>query len=286
MGDDTGEVELMAASLCFVVSNIDDHEFAYLEKPYGGKHRDMINKILADGKYNIPDDHYVAKRIGPRTYAFNAGHIWDVDGTDPESISAGYIEGRRLARELHDAFKEYAPSFACSHLVQTAPAIGLRETRRIIGDYQFTADDYLNRRSFPDEVFRGRYQIDIHTKVEGVSAADKEYMKNNPNATGDSVARYGRYGTGESYGVPYRCLCPRDLDNVLVAGRTISSERVANGTLRIMNCCLCGGEAVGIAAKFASEMDTVNIHAVDTQQLRKRLMEHGAYLPKLETDTF
>lgn len=279
--------DLMAASLCFVVANMDENEFQHMEEQYGGKHRDTIHKILADKKYNIPDDHYVAKKIGPGTFSFNAGHIWDVDGTDPKSVAKGYMEGRRLARELHDAFKEYAPaSFGGSFLVETAPAIGLRETRRIIGDYQFTADDYLNRRSFPDEVFRGRYNIDVHTRTRGISAADKEYIKNNPDKKGDSVARYGRYGIGESYGVPYRCMCPRDLDNVLVAGRAVSSERVANGTLRIMNCCLCGGEAVGMAAKFACEMDDINIHMVDTQRLRKRLIEEGAYLPKLDTDTF
>jgi hypothetical protein len=240
-----------------------------MEEQYEGKHRDTIKAILRDGKYDIPDDHYVAKQIGPSTYTFNAGHIWDVDATDPKSITAGYIEGRRLARELHDAFREYAPAWAESYLVQTSPCLGVRESRRIIGDYTFTAQDYLERASFPDEIFRGKYNIDVHSRK----------MSN-------TVKTYGRYGEGESYGVPYRCLCPRDLDNVLVAGRTISSERVANGTLRVMPCCLCEGEAVGMAAKFACEMDEPNIHTVDTQRLRKRLIEEGAYLPKLETDTF
>lgn len=282
--EETGEY--MAASLCFTVSNIDEYEFPYMEKQYGGKHRDTIKTILREGKYNIPDDHYVAKKIGPRTYAFNAGHIWDVDATDPKSLTAGYIEGRRLARELHDAFKEYSDAWKGSYLVQTSPSLGLRESRRIIGDYTFTAQDYLNRQSFHDEIFRGKYNIDVHTRKKGgVSKADAEYIANNPNG-GGIVERYGRYGEGESYGVPYRCLCPRDLDNVLVAGRTVSSERVANGTLRVMPCCLCEGEAVGMAAKFACEMDYPNIHEVDTQRLRKRLIEEGAYLPKLDTDTF
>ena len=146
--------------------------------------------------------------------------------------------------------------------------------------------NYLRRASFPDEVFRGKYNIDVHTRKKGgVSKADAEYIAKNPNG-GGIVERYGRYGEGESYGVPYRVMCPRDLDNVLVAGRTVSSERVANGTLRVMPCCMCEGEAVGMAAKFACEMDYPNIHKVDTQRLRKRLIEEGAYLPKLDTDTF
>ena len=93
--------------------------------------------------------------------AFNAGHIFDVDATDPVSMSKGLMEGRRLARELHNAFREYAPSLSCSFLAQTSPVLGLRESRRIIGDYTFTIEDYLERRSFPDEIFRGVLGFDI-----------------------------------------------------------------------------------------------------------------------------
>ena len=155
---------------------------------------------------------------------------------------------------------------------QTAPSIGLRESRRIIGDYCFTMNDYINRQSFPDEVFRGKYPIDVHEEEVGM-------IRN-------TLEEYEHYGKGESYGVPYRCLCPRDLDNVLVAGRTVCSDRISNGSLRIMPACMCGGEAVGIAAKYASEMEYPNIHKVDTQILRKRLTEEGGYLPKYDTDTY
>ena len=157
-------------------------------------------------------------------------------------------------------------------MVQTGPTVGLRESRRIIGDYTFTMEDYLKRASFPDEIMRGIYPIDVHEEVPGMVR--------------DTLKDYEHYGLGESYGLPYRCLCPRDLDNVLVAGRTISSDRISNGSLRIMPCCLNAGEAAGIAAKLSCDMQTVNIHKVDTQQLRKRLMEEDGYLPKLPTDTF
>lgn len=283
----TEDGHFMPGSMCFTLTNVDEYAFPYTEKLYGGKHRDMIHKVLEDGKYNIPDDHYVARKIGPRTYTFNAGHVFGVNSTDPASLSAALVEGRRLARELHDAFREYAPAMACSFLVQTSPMMGIRESRRIIGDYRFTGQDYLDRRSFHDEVYRGKYQIDIHGSRGAKKGIDEEDRKRiAAGAQGDSVARYGRYGEGESYGVPYRCLCPRDLDNVLVAGRTISSDRVANGTLRVMSSALCAGEAAGMAAKHACDLDCVNIHNVDTQKLRKRLIEEGAYLPKMDTDTF
>lgn len=277
LGDETGD--FMPATMCFTLTNVDDYGVPYIEKPYGGKHRDMIHRILDDGKYDIIDDHYVMKKIGPRTYTFNAGHVFDVNATDPESLSKGLMEGRRLARELHDAFREYAPAMACSYLVQTSPMMGIRESRRIIGDYRFTVQDYLDRSSFPDEVYRGKYQVDIHTR-EDIKRDDDVTKKT------DSVVQYGRYGEGESYGVPYRCLCPRDLDNVLVAGRTICSDRASNGTLRVMSSCLCAGEAAGMAAKHACDLEQINIHNVDTQVLRRRLMEEGAYLPKYDTDQF
>lgn len=277
LGDETGD--FMPATMCFTLTNVDDYGVPYIEKPYGGKHRDMIHRILDDGKYDIVDDHYVMKKIGPRTYTFNAGHVFDVNSTDPVSLSRGLMEGRRLARELHDAFREYAPAMACSYLVQTSPMMGIRESRRIIGDYRFTVQDYLDRRSFPDEVYRGKYQVDIHTREDIKRDSD-------PSKKTDSVVQYGRYGEGESYGVPYRCLCPRDLDNVLVAGRTICSDRPSNGTLRVMSSCLCAGEAAGMAAGHACDLKEINIHKVDTQVLRRRLMEEGAYLPKYDTDKF
>lgn len=273
-GDENGLMQ--AGTMCFVVSGIDEEAFAHMNDPYytgvGRKSGALLNKIIADGKYDIPDDHMVPRKIAPNTYSFNAGQIFGIDATDPVSVSEGCMRGRVLARTLKDAFTEYAPAFKDSYLVQTAPTLGLRESRRIIGDYTFTMEDYFARRSFPDEVLRGRYPIDVHEEYAG-------QVRN-------TLVEFEKYGEGESYGVPYRCMCPRDLDNLLVAGRTISSDRMSNGSLRVMSCCLNEGEAVGMAAKFACETPEVNIHKVDTQRLRKRLIEEGAYLPRLETDTF
>lgn len=273
-GDELGRMQ--PGTMCFVVSGIDEEGFATMNDPYytgeGLKKHALLHKMMAEGKYYIPDDHYVPIRVKENTYTFNAGHVYGVDATDPKSKSWACMEGRRIAWELKNAYTEYAPCWKNSYMAQTGATIGLRESRRIIGDYTFTMEDYLRRNSFPDEIMRGVYPIDVHEEVPGMVR--------------DTLVDYEHYGPGESYGLPYRCLCPRDLDNVLVAGRTISSDRISNGTLRIMPCCLNAGEAAGMAAKFACEMEEINIHKVDTQRLRKRLIEEGGYLPKLPTDTF
>ena len=273
-GDEEGN--LQPVTMCFMVSGIDEEKFKIMDDPYydgtGLKKHALLHKIMAEGKYDIPDDHIVYRQMTDGTYTYNAGHVYQIDATDPASFTRGCIEGRKRAWAIKNAYTEYADAYKDSYMAQTAPCVGLRESRRIEGDYTFVLDDYLNRRSFPDEICRGRYAIDVHEE--------------RPDIIRDTIQIFERYKTGESYGVPYRILCPRDLDNVLVAGRTVSCDRLSNGSLRVMPCCMNEGEAAGIAAKLAGEMEQVNIHKVDTQILRKRLMEEGAYLPKLPTDTF
>ncbi|MBC8002241.1 MAG: FAD-dependent oxidoreductase, partial [Opitutaceae bacterium] len=140
---------------------------------------------------------------------------------------------------------------------------------RIIGDYVLCAEDYIARRSFDDEICRNSYFIDLHlTKDEARTKGELEMAE-----------RFNRYGKGESHGIPYRCLTPRDLKNVLVAGRSISCDRSVQGSVRVMPVCLAMGEAAGMAAAHALRVPGVNVHEVDTNELRRRLRDEGAYLP-------
>jgi hypothetical protein len=152
--------------------------------------------------------------------------------------------------------------------------MGTRETRRIIGDYYMTIQDYLERKSFPDEICRNAYGIDVHWPKE---KAEELARKSDEEVRETIKERMSKLGPGESVGVPYRCLTPKGLRNVLVAGRCISTDRLVNGSIRIMACCLTTGEAAGIAAAIA--IDDGDVHRVDTDDLRGRLRENGAYLP-------
>lgn len=266
---DTNTGDLMPATHCFSLGNVDD--YAYLNGPY--LHNDNKNSpifdILRSGKYPlIPDSHICNNLIAPRTVGFNAGHLWDVDNTDAFSVSSALMQGRKLAAVYRDALAEYLPSsFGSSYVANTGALMGVRETRRIIGDYILSVDDYVNRRSFEDEICRNSYFIDIHgtEEEEKRSGGKPEVIK--------------RYGPGESHGIPYRCLTPRLLNNVLVAGRSISCVREVQGSVRVMPVCLAMGEAAGIAAALAVNLPGNNVHTVDVSILRKRLIEEGAFLP-------
>lgn len=261
--------DMQAASLCFTLTNVD--EYAYKHGPRLHPHNpdSPIHQIIKDGKYPmIPDTHLCQELIGPRTVGFNAGHLWDVDGSDPQSVSGAQIKGRKLAKAIRDALAEYVPAaFANAQLVQTAPLVGIRETRRIRGDYVLSREDYVARRSFPDEIGRNCYYLDIHYSPKAIERARE---------TGIPLEKETRYAPGESHGIPYRSLLPLSVDNVLVAGRCISTDRAVQGSTRVMPCCLVTGEAAGVAA--ALSLPTGQTRQVDTQLLREKLRGYGAFI--------
>lgn len=256
-GDESGEVQ--TSTLCFSIVNVNHEEFKkYGLNIQGNSSISPIHKIVASGKYPlITDTHFNVKMVHPSVLMFNAGHVHGVKSTEPNQLTRGIIEGRKLAEEFHRALVAECPEvFKNSYLSVSASLLGVRESRRIKGDYVFTVDDWLARRSFSDEIGRNCYYIDIHKK--------KKMEK-----------KYARYEKGESHGIPYRCLTPQKLNNVLVAGRCISTDEYAYGSLRVMPACLVTGEAAGVAAALASKNKYHNVHHINVQYLRKRLKEEG-----------
>ena len=232
--------EVQSSSLCFAIGNV---------------HTDKINikinsnfddgiwpKIISDGKYPLITRHFIPVMFGD-TLIVNGGHLYIENPTDSEEISKAYILGRKTAEQYITALKEYLPeAFGDSYLVETAPLIGVRESRRIKGKYTVTLDDYVNRRNFDDEIARNSYWLDCH------SAA------NNKNST--EIKIDNTYKKGDSHGIPFRCLIPENIRNLLVAGRCISVERTVLSSTRVMPNCLATGEAAGIGAALAVKTNT------------------------------
>lgn len=264
-GGDSGQVQ--GATLCFTLSNVDQYHYDHGERMHSENPNCPIHQIVTDEKYNfITDPHFCNNTIGPGTIGFNAGHLFDVDCEDVFGYSKAIMQGRKKAAQYQAALAEYVPqTFGAAFLSQTAQVVGIREGRRIIGDYILTYDDFVAARTFDDEIGRNSYYIDMH-------GSDRE------EAFGHVELKKVHYEPGESHGIPYRCLTPKGIQNVLVAGRSISCDKYMQASLRVMPPCLVTGEAAGMAAAIAAQDETPDVHAVDCKHLQKRLLQEGAYL--------
>jgi hypothetical protein len=208
-------------------------------------------------------------RLGERLGAGNIGHTFDVDGTDEVSLTKALVGGRKALMEYQRYYREYLQGFEKMNLVATGSLLGVRETRRIVGDYVLTLDDYKRRATFPDEIGRYAYPIDNHPLRPG-----KDSYAQHRREFDEAL----RYKKGESYGIPYRSLIPRGLDNVLVAGRCVSADRMVHGSIRVMPGCFITGQAAGSAAAMAAERGSLT-RDIDVKDLQRRLKQLGGYLP-------
>lgn len=230
----------------------------------------MLEKAFADGVFTVRDEHLTGMfRLGETLGAGNIGHTFDVDGTDEVSLTKALVSGRKSLKEFERYYREYLKGFEKTRLVASGSLLGVRETRRIMGDYVLCLEDYKRRATFPDEIGRYAYSIDIHPLRPGKDT----YAQHRKEF--DEMFRYGK---GESYGIPYRILTPRGMENLLVAGRCVSADAMVHGSIRVMPGCFITGQAAGMAAAMAGSQN-LSVHRVDVKDLQRRLKEFGAFLP-------
>ncbi len=269
LGDDDPAYPLQESTLCFSIGGVDDEAYVHGINLHTSNPDAPVHKMAASNEYPyVTDVHFCHSHIALGAVGFNAGHIRELrDGTDPEQLSRAYAVGRKKARDVLRGLKTMQPqSFGGAYLMETAPLMGVRETRRIVGEYTLTRDDYLARRTFPDEIARNSYYLDVHGKTKP-KPGEKE-------PTGEDIL--SRYGRGESHGIPYRCLIPRGFDNLLTAGRCISADRDVLGSVRVMPNCFTTGEAAGLASALCA-FSGESVRKIDTDDLRRRLSEYGAW---------
>ena len=260
-GDGDGHVQ--AATHCFELAGVNEEEYKKL-RLHGGNADSPIYTIVKDKNHPLIDDTHICQSlVKPQTVGFNAGHLWNVHVDDVAGASKALSAGRKKAAAYLAALKDYEPAaFENAYVSETASMLGIRESRRVLGDYVLSTEDYLARQSFPDEIGRNCYYLDLHLTKEEVASGMK--------------CESHRYGKGESHGIPYRVLTPVGFDNLLVAGRCISSDRAVNGSVRVMPVCLVTGQAAGTAAAMAA-MGGLDVHTIDVDALRSKLREDGAY---------
>lgn len=233
--------------------------------------RDQIHQMMEEaaesGEYDLPrregSDHVTPVDGITATVMTRIEHARRsadgslVNATDPEVLTESEIAGRRQALEYARFLVEKVPGYENASLIALSSQIGMRETRRVYGDYRVTRDDVLTARQFDDQIGLCGAPIEDHRPGVGTKW---EYLPD-----------------GETVGIPYRSLIPRDGLNVLTPGRCFSATHDAQASIRSMAQCMAMGQAAGTAAAFAARTNG-DVRGVGIEALASALAEDGAVL--------
>ena len=253
-GDENGVT--MSATLCSLWGGVD-----FSRKKNDGM---MIGKAAQDGVFSQYDT--VLPGIKP-TYpeagvgGGNVGHCFGVKDIDTESVTSAMIEGRRRLEEYRVYYNRYVPGCENAVLMDSANYLGVRESRRIRCVKTLSEADFSDQSAKPDEIGRYSYPIDIHPVT-----ADRKGMAD----FGRSISR--RHATGESYSIPYGCLVPLGIRNMLVAGRCVGADHAMQASVRVIPACYITGQAAGVAAAICAR-DNSDAAETDVEDMRETLAE-------------
>lgn len=248
-----------ALSTLFTVANVDLARASAVPR---SELWERLREAAASGEYRLPRlEGSWHRTTHPGIVMVHMTRIRGVDATDPVALTRAEVEGRRQVREYHRFLRDRVPGFEASVVASTSPAIGVRESRRVLGDYRLTREDVLAGRRFPDEIALCGAPIEDHGAGGGTAW--------------DYVAE------GGVYGIPFRTLLPAGLEGLVVAGRCFSATHDAHASARSMATCMAMGQAAGTAAALAALGGTTP-RAIPVDALRARLLADGALLDPVD----
>jgi hypothetical protein len=237
--------------------------------PMGDQER--YPKAIADGYFSQPEPFLAGMSRLDNTLSFlNGGHLFNLNALRCRDLSEGMMLGRRIAHEFLKFYRDRVPGCEKIEHVTTATLMGVRESRRIVGEHELTIDDFLARRQFPDQIGLFNKFIDIHP----YDSSDEEW-----NRFQRETRETGRLGIGESLGITYGILVPKGWHNLWVAGRCASSDVKVHGSIRVMPAASMMGQAAGTAAVQSIKTGQPACD-LDTALLVETLRRAGAYLPQ------
>lgn len=252
-------------TLMFRIADFERGAFEAYVRAHPGQWRgvhglwDLIRKARAAGELDLPrEDILMFATPHPNEVAVNSTRVTQRLGIDVWDWSFAERQSRQQMRQIVAFLRRYVPGFEQAYAMQSGAHAGVRETRRIRGDYVLTMDDVLEARKFSDVVARSTYPIDIH----------------NPKGKGTLLLRLP---PGEAYDIPLRALLPHGLTNVLVAGRCISGTHEAHSSYRVMPVSMATGQAAGVCAALAAAADT-GAREVRPEFVQSELLRQGANL--------
>ncbi len=218
-----------------------------------------IEELRAKGEWPFAYDRFISVQMTEKgTMMINTPRITGIDGTDGASVTRGMIEGRREILKLLRIMRRHIPGCARARIRAVAPLLGVRETRRIVADFQLTVRDLAEGRQFPDTIGFTAYGWDLPDPIRPSWQPLHEKPVRKPAVTP----------------IPYRVMLPRPVRNLICPGRAVCVERDVLGPLRVQAPCMAMGEAAGTAAALVGAGGC--FADVDTELLRSKLREQGA----------
>lgn len=219
-----------------------------------------IEEARKNGDFNINRWTVgIYRSVKEDEWCVNISRISDVNGTNTQDISRAEVIGRQQVDEIYRFLKKYIPGCENARLLSSASTIGIRESRHIKGEVTLTAEDILNGKVPEDAILLASNSIDVHGG-EGVAGT-----------------KYVTIENGEWYGVSYRSLVPVKIDQLLVAGRSLSATSEGAGAVRVMPPCMEMGHAAGVAAALAVR-EGCTVRSVNVKAVQAQMMREGSFL--------
>lgn len=242
-------------TLCFRIGNVDIPVFRENRQLM----QDRYKQLKAEGKIKNPRENVlVFNTLVDGMLHFNTTRVVRHNPVDPLDVTRAEMAAREQMFEICHFLREQVPGFEHSQLVYSAGEIGVRESRKIVGEYVLTQEDLVACTKFPDRIAAGNYDIDIH----------------NPEGSGTS---HYYFAPGTWYTIPYRSLLPLKAGNLLVAGRCISATHEAQASIRILPIVATLGQAAGVAAAVSLRAGVVPREA-DVAEIQRILTREGAFI--------
>ena len=252
LGDERGS--MMGVTLSFMMENANWERVFAANDPYFREH---AARGIAEGRLHEDlGQLYLMKGFHPNTVFCNSVVIRGVDGTDAAAVSRATQEGRRRALQMAGFLRTDIPGFENAHMTMLGPTVGVRETRRLQGQYRVTGADLAAGRKFPDGIVCCDNPID-------------DVMRDSDAMTHDAIV-----GAGSYYTIPFRSLVPEEIENLMFAGRIISADATAFASVRGMPQCMAMGQATGTAAAMAIRAG-ITVQEVDHAALVAELQAQG-----------
>ena len=227
---------------------------------------EVLQKAIVAGELgNLQREHVLFFNTHrPDEVIVNMSRITGVNPVDSASLTRAELEGREQVALIMAFLRRSIAGFGGARIETVGARVGIRESRRVVGEVQVTAEDVTSGRTWPDVIARSAYPIDIHSPT-GVADPDDQGLQD------DFLSK------ALTYGIPYRALVPEKVDGLLAAGRCISTTAEAHGATRVSPTCMAFGQAAGVAAALAARAG-VAPRAVDVASLQQLLVSQGADL--------